>query len=179
MDAEFCIKPHFQPENTGSCEYGYTHQVDMELTGAVYLCTECITAMGTVIGMLGEKQARELVEENARLVNYVKQLEEQNLGMEKIVDGYRTVAGVNLPIGIGRDLVVTTTNPFQDTPSLFEDSERGDSTGSSLPEGQIESGNSGSSETDEHRNDDGNSAKRTAVSADSNREPGKDFDSVI
>jgi hypothetical protein len=63
----------------------------VEFHGAMYLCEECITAMGDELGLLSTKKADRLRSENKRLRDIIEVHEEENKAIKKVLDGYSDV----------------------------------------------------------------------------------------
>lgn len=155
LSGDFCNRPHWN---------NHTQEVetenDINMAGSVYLCESCIVNMGMAVGMLPEYKVKALREEMAHLEDELEQQTQRNLGLEKIVDGYRVVSVSDLTGSIG--------GPTPAELNAQEGSEANAVRGLVLAEG-LHGANSGESSASESISDE----EHTGVSRDDSNEPGK------
>lgn len=120
LTGDFCNRPHWNPL-TNEPE----SEVDINLAGAVYFCESCIINMGELVGMMDSIKAQRIRSELEQLQEVVADLTAKNLGLEKIVDGYRDLGALSISVGaIDRTVTVPVVpDPLPEEikdPELFD-----------------------------------------------------------
>lgn len=160
LSSDFCNRPHWDPVTET-----VDNEVDINLAGTVYFCESCVTNMAELIGMRDALKVKALENELDELRELAAGLSARNLGLEKIVDGYRDISALGVS-----ELVTVSGSAL---PENFDDGNSSGSTSDSPKQEQIVGESSdgsdvGSSETDESTGE----QKRERVSRDSGSKSG-------
>jgi hypothetical protein len=161
LNSEGCFRPHWDEHKSEVVQPSAD-----ETAGAIYFCESCVINMGELVQMLSYEKARVLSERLEDLEKENAKLERENLGLEKILDGYRTFTGesgsnarTSVPVNVAQD-AEEATEPF-----TFEQSDV------HAPSGA----DSGDSEIDESLN----LTEHSGLSRDSGSKPGNGGDEPI
>jgi hypothetical protein len=127
LTGDFCNRPHYNPLTEKVDD-----AVDVELAGTIYLCESCVVNLGEVIGMISTEKADQLRLLVADAERLLEQQRDQILGMEQIINGYRTLesaGGFNPAGSLNFSDVTTQQEPSNsDSPTLdFAGADSGES----------------------------------------------------
>lgn len=131
LNGDFCNLPHWDEIN---------HQVNSDVLwermGAVYFCESCVNNMGELFGMVSAVKAEAMRREIDSLHDQLVVLNDKNLGLEKILDGYRQVSSAGSVINDDLTDRLRTVERTETTESEFGqsvDSQNGDGANSGEP----------------------------------------------
>jgi len=139
LNSEGCFRPHWDEHNSEVV----LPSAD-ETAGAIYFCESCVINMGELVQMLPYEKARVLSARLEELEKENEKLSRENLGLEKILDGYRTFTGESgsnvrtpVPVNVAQD-PQEATNYIQNYPDesqlSFESTDGADSGDSQIDE---------------------------------------------